>query len=162
MKRSLIIALILFVGVLKLQSQEKSIISGNSFNILLPQKELTKTYDYGLGIYANYDYELNEHFSARFDLGWNDIIGPRIESVDEDGIVHIHHTNTSIWEISGGLKANLLVFYVEMRGGYFTTINDWGYTPAVGIRLGIFDIQGSYSFVGDNEWASVRVGYYWN
>ncbi|MCK5759802.1 MAG: hypothetical protein KAH33_00815 [Candidatus Delongbacteria bacterium] len=161
MKRNLIITLMLFVAILKLQAQDKKIISGNSFSILLPQKELAEVYEVGLGIYANFDYELSEHFAARLDLGWNDVAGPENEYQDTDGNTHTDHTNTSIWEISGGLKANLSIFYVEIRGGYFTTINDWGYIPAVGLRLGIFDIQGNYSFVGDSEWAAVRMGFYW-
>ena len=87
MKRSLIIALMLFVVALKLQAQGK-FISGNSFNILLPQKELAKTYEYGLGIYANYDYELSKHLAIRLDVGWNDVSGPLIVYEDKDGKTH--------------------------------------------------------------------------
>ena len=53
------------------------------------------------------------------------------------------------------------MFYIEVRGGYFSGINEWGFVPAVGLRMGKFDIKGNYNFAGDKEWAAVRLSYYW-
>jgi len=144
-----------------LNAQEKKLIGGNSLNVIIPQGTLANKYDHGFGIYANYDYNFNEHFAARFDLGWNDISGPEINFIDSDGNYHYDHPNMSVWEFSAGLKAQVSIFYIEARGGYYSGVNSWGYTPAVGLRIKKIDLQGNYTFAGDNEWASVRLAYYW-
>ncbi|OYT10581.1 MAG: hypothetical protein B6I18_08325 [Bacteroidetes bacterium 4572_112] len=66
----------------------------------------------------------------------------------------------SIWEFTAGLRALAGPVYFEARGGYFTGVDSWGYVPAVGIVFWKLDIQANYSFVGDKEWAGVRVAYY--
>lgn len=158
----LIAVIIFFAGMGSINAQEKKLIGGNSLNVIIPQGTLANRYDHGVGIYANYDYNFNEHFAARFDLGWNDISGPETSYVDNNGNIHSDHPNMSVWEFSAGLKAQISVFYVEARGGYFTGVNSWGYTPAVGLRFKKIDLQGNYTFAGDNEWASVRIAYYWS
>lgn len=157
----MILCLFLIFTVQTKAQDEKKLIGGNSFNVFLPQGELAETYDHGFGFYGNFDYNLSKHLALRFDLGWNDISGPETSYVDTVGVVHMNHPNMSVWEFTGGLKASVSVIYIEARGGYFTGINDWGFIPAVGLRFGKFDIQGSYSFVGNNEWISARIGYYW-
>ena len=157
-----LITLIIIAGLaLTTQAQEKKLVSGNSFNVMIPQGKMADTYDHGIGIYGNIDYNFNKYFAARFDLGWNDVSGLETTYVDPYGNIHTNHPNMSVWEFTGGLRASISVFYLEIRGGYFTGINEWGYVPAVGLRFGKLDIQGSYTFGGDSEWVSARIGYYW-
>jgi hypothetical protein len=112
-------------------------------------------------VYANFDYNLNKYFALRADPGWNDVSGPETSYIDPAGVIHTNHPNMSVWEFTRGFKAQVSIFYIEARGGYFSGVNDWGFVPAVGLRMRKLDIQGNYSFVGDNEWASLRIGYYW-
>jgi len=156
-----IVGLMFFVFQNQADAQEKKLKSGNSFSVMIPQGVMAETYDHGFGIYANYDYNFSDHFAARFDLGWNDVSGPETSYVDTDGSVHTNHPNMSVWDFTGGFRASVSVIYVEIRGGYFTGIREWGYIPAAGLRFGNFDIQGSYTFAGDNEWISARLAYYW-
>ena len=141
--------------------EEKKLVSGNSFNVMLPQGKMAKTYEHGFGVYANFDYNFSKHFAARLDIGWNDVSGPETTYLDTLGMVHTNHPNMSVWEFTGGFRASISVFYVEIRGGYFTGVKEWGFVPAAGVRLGKFDIQGNYSFVGESEWAAARISYYW-
>lgn len=143
------------------QNNEKSFIGGTSLNVMFPQGTLGDTYNHGVGIYGNLDYNFNKHFALRADLGWNDLSGPETSYADSTGTIHTNHPNMSVWEITGGFKLSASIVYVEARGGYFTGLNEWGFVPAAGLRIGKFDIQASYSFVGDNEWISGRIGFYW-
>jgi len=160
-KTILTLSVLLFISVSSSFAQEKKWISGNSFNVIIPQGDLAKEYNYGLGIYGNIDYNFNEHFAWRFDLGWNDLEGDERTIVDTTGYVHTHKPKISVWEFTTGFKASFSVFYIEARGGYFTGIHEWGIIPAVGLRLNKFDIQGSYKLLGDNNWVAARIGYYW-
>ena len=114
-----------------------------------------------MGVYANIDYNFNQHFAARFDLGWNDVSGPETTYADTLGFIHVNHPNMSVWEFTAGFKVSVSVVYIEIRGGYYTGVNNWGFVPAVGLRIGRFDLQGNYAFVGDNRWVSARIGFYW-
>ncbi len=151
---------VVFIGiVVNAQAQEeKKWVSGNSFNVSFPVGDMESIYDLGLGIYGNIDYNINKVFAARFDLGWNtfsgsDIIDP-ITGFSEK-------PKMDVWEFTAGLRAKLAFVYVEARGGYFTGVKSWGVVPAVGVRLGKFDIQGNLNIAGDNQWGSARLTYYW-
>lgn len=144
-----------------IHAQDSKLISGTSINFIIPQGELAKDYNLGIGIYGDIDYEFNEHFAWRFDLGWNDMEGEERQVVDTNGLIYTHKAKMSIWEFTTGFKASLSVFYVEVRGGYFTGIHEWGIIPAVGVRINKFDLNGSYKLLGDNNWYAVRIGYYW-
>jgi len=128
---------------------------------MIPQGSLAETYDIGWGIYADFDYNFGKHLAARFDLGWNSLMGPDTTYIDDSGIIWTESPNMSVWEFTLGLRASISVFYVEARGGYFTGIKEWGFVPAVGVRLGRFDIQGNYTMAGESKWVGVRVGFYW-
>jgi len=163
-----VIAIVCLMSFVTIQAQaqaqaqeEKKLVSGNSFNVMIPQGDLSNTYEHGFGMYANFDYNFNKFLAARFDFGWNDLSGDETSYVDPDGTIHVNHPNMSVWEFTGGLRAKVSIFYVEARGGYFTGLKSWGYVPAAGIRIGKFDIQGNYTIAGDNQWASARVAYYW-
>jgi len=137
---------------------EKGFTAGNTVNLMFPQGSMSDTYNFGWGIYANFDYNFNKHLAARFDLGWNTVTGPDIA----DSITGLPESQKmSVWEFTGGLKASVSVVYIEIRGGYFTGVNSWGFVPAVGLRIGRFDVQGSYTMAGDNKWISARLGFYW-
>ena len=158
----LVTILVLTIASIQANAQEEEkLISGNSFNIFIPQGTFADTYDHGFGVYSNFDYNLNKFFALRFDIGWNDVSGQETTYLDTLGVIHINHPNMSVWEFTGGFKASVSIFYIEARGGYFTGVNEWGFVPALGLRIGKLDIQGNYSFVGDSEWVSVRIGYYW-
>ena len=77
------------------------------------------------------------------------------------GNIITDHPHRTVWELTGGLKIGYSVIYVEGRAGYFSSFNKFGYVPAVGLRLGNIDIQGNYTFVGDDEYIAVRLAYYW-
>ncbi|MCF6170917.1 MAG: hypothetical protein L3J66_08075 [Bacteroidales bacterium] len=155
---STFILLFLFLASVQTMAQEeKKLISANSFNLIIPQGKLADTYNLGLGIYANIDYNFSKHLAARFDLGWNSLSGP--EAIDSLGFTEKPRMN--LWEFTAGLKASVSIVYVEVRGGYFTGVNSWGFVPAVGLRIGRFDLQGNYTFAGDNEWFTARIGFYW-
>ncbi len=156
-----ITAILFFVAVQAQKHTEKGLIGGNSISVMIPQGTLGDTYDHGIGVYGSLDYNFNNHLAARFDLGWNDVSGPETTYADSTGVLHTNHPNMSVWEFTGGFKASVSVVYIEARGGYFTGIHEWGFVPAVGLRIGRFDIQGSYTFAGDNQWFSGRVGFYW-
>jgi len=131
----------------------------SSFSFDQPVQNLDN-YSHGFGVYSNFDYNFNKHFAARLDIGWNDFSGPEKEYIDQSGHVHTDHPNMSIWEFTGGLRAKAGPVYLEGRGGYFTGVSSWGYVPAVGVVVWKLDIQASYTFAGDKEWAGIRLGYY--
>jgi len=131
----------------------------SSVAYMQPVKNMSK-YAYGFGVYSHVDYNFNKHFAARLDIGWNDVSGPEKQFVDQSGTVHVEHPNMSIWEFTAGLRALIGPVYFEGRGGYFTGVDSWGYVPAVGIVFWKLDIQANYYFVGEKEWAGIRIGYY--
>lgn len=139
------------------QEGEKKWVSGNSFNVAFPIGNM-ETYNLGLGIYGNIDYNFNKVLAARFDLGWNYFKG---DDYTDQTTGLTEEVKMNVWEFTAGLRARLSIFYVEGRGGYFTGVNSWGFVPAVGVRLGKFDIQGNLTVAGDNHWGGVRLGYYW-
>lgn len=143
------------------EQEEKKLISGNSFNYLVPQGNLAKTYTHGYGVYANFDYNFSKFLIGRFDLGWNDLSGDETSYIDTLGVVHTNHPSVSLWEFSAGLRAQVSVFYIEARGGYFSGVKEWGVVPAVGLRFGKLDIQGYATITETNSWAGARIGYYW-
>ena len=167
MKKNLITStIILFLafsvtGRAQAQNDEKGFIAGNTVNFMFPQGSKTDTYNFGWGIYANMDYNFNKHLAARLDVGWNTVTGPETTYADSLGFVYTDTPKMSLWEFTAGLKASVSVVYIEVRGGYFTGINSWGFVPAVGLRIGRFDIQGSYTMAGDDKWISGRIGFYW-
>lgn len=141
-------------------AQDKGWVSGNSFNVAFPVGNM-EMYSHGFGIYANFDYNFSEFLAARFDLGWNDFSGPEKTWIDSKNVTHTSHPNMSVWEFTAGLRAKVSIFYVEARGGYYSGVNHWGVTPAVGLRLGKFDIQGNFNIVEDNHWGGIRLAYYY-
>ena len=158
----------MFIGIQAKAQEESKWASGNSFNLGFPMGDMESLYDMGYGIYANFDYNFSSFLAARFDVGWNSFsgtdvtqdLGLKSASAYEAPVVAMDNLN--IWEFTGGLRAKIAVFYVEARGGYFTGINEWGVVPAVGLRFGRLDIQGSYTVAGKYQWAGARVGfYYW-
>jgi len=154
----LFIALVTFSTQLK--AQESGWKSGNSFSVGFPVGNM-EAYSHSFGIYGNVDYNFNKHFAARFDLGWNDFSGPEKTWIDHNGITHTDQPNMSVWEFTAGFRAQVSILYIEARGGYFTGVQNWGVTPAVGLRFGNFDIQGNFNVAGDYHWGGVRLAYYW-
>jgi len=131
----------------------------SSFSYMNPIQGLDK-YGYGFGAYSNFDYSINKHLTARLDIGWNDVSGPEKEYIDQNKVVHTEHPNMSVWEFTAGLRVTAGPVYLEGRGGYFTGVSEWGYLPAVGFIIWKLDFQASYTFAGDKQWATARVGYY--
>ena len=131
----------------------------SSFSYNYPTQGLDN-YKYGFAAYSNFDYYLNDYFTVRLDIGWNDFSGPEKKYTDQNGNIHTDHPNMSVWEFTAGLRGGAGPFYIEGRGGYFTGVSSWGYVPAVGIVVWKFDIQASYTFAGEKEWAGIRLGYY--
>ena len=148
----------MFIGIQSQAQEESKWTSGSSFSLAFPMGDMDGVYDMGYGIYGNIDYNFSSFLAARFDLGWNTFKTTDIKDLDT-GLALDEKLN--VWEITGGLRAKIAIFYVEARGGYFTGIKEWGVVPAVGLRLGKLDIQGSYTVAGDYQWASARVAYYW-
>ena len=157
----------MFIGIQSQAQEESKWTSGNSISLSFPMGDMDGVYDMGYGFYGNIDYNFSNFLAARFDLGWNTFKGTDLASGLDLKSASGYETplltvdNLNVWEFTGGLRAKIAVFYVEARGGYFTGINEWGVVPAVGLRLGRFDIQGSYTVAGDYQWASARVGFYW-
>ncbi len=160
MKTILKLLVIVFVltGLNRVYAQEKKLVSGNSFTVGLPIGNMASTYDFGWGIYANIDYNLNSVLAARFDLGYNSFSGPDsanpVTGLPEE-------VQQDVWEFTAGLRAKIAIVYVEARGGYFTGVSAWGVVPAIGLRLGKLDIQGNLNIAGENHWYGARIGYYW-
>ena len=154
----LTILTLLIVGQNNAFAQEKKLVSGNSFAVGIPIGDMASTYDLGFGVYGNIDYNINKLLVGRFDLGWNTFSGA--DQTDPVTGLPID-VQQDIWEFTAGLRLKLAIFYLEGRGGYFTGISSWGVVPAVGLRLGSFDIQGNMNFAGDNQWGGARVSYYW-
>ena len=159
----LIVLNVLFVTTSKTFAQENSskFLGGNSVNVMIPQGTLAETYNIGWGIYADFEYNFGKHLAACFDLGWNKLMGPDTTYIDDVGDIITVNPDMSVWDFSLGLKASISVLYIEAKGGYFTGINKWGFIPAVGLRLGKFDIQGNYTMAGENKWIGARIGFYW-
>ena len=151
-----IICFVSFFAATQSQAQEKKFVSGNSVTFGFPVGDMESLYDFGWGIYADFDYNFSKFLIARFDLGWNTFSGTYKDELGLDV-----DRKQDIWEFTGGLRAKIAMFYVEGRGGYFTGINEWGVVPAVGIRLGKIDIQGSLTVAGDYHWGGARIAYYW-
>ncbi len=142
------------------KAQETGWTSGTSFNAAFPVGNM-ETYTHGFGVYGNFDYNFNEFLAARFDLGWNDFSGPEKTWIDLNKTVHTIHPNMSVWEFTAGLRAKVSIIYVEARGGYYTGLNSWGFTPAIGLRLGKIDLQGNFNIAGDYHWGAIRLAYYY-
>ncbi len=152
-----IMCLMSFVMITQAQD-EKKWVSGNSFNLGFPIGDMESLYDLGYGIYGNVDYNINKLLVARFDLGWNTFYGSDLTN-PITGLPE--EIKMDIWEFTAGLRARVSIFYVEARGGYFTGADSWGFVPAVGLRLGKFDIQGNLNVAGDYHWGGARLSYYW-
>lgn len=163
MKKSLItgavtLLLIVFLTNQTQAQEDKKWVSGNSVNVAFPIGNMESMYDLGLGIYGNIDYNFNKVLAGRFDLGWNYFSGSDIT----DPITGLtEKPKLNVWEFTAGLRAKLSIVYIEARGGYFTGVDSWGVVPAVGLRLGNFDIQGNLTIAGDNHWGGARLSYYW-
>ena len=154
----LVLASLFFNSSLRAQDNEKKLISATGINFAFPIGDMSSVYNFGWGFYADIDYNLNKFLTARMDIGWNQFNGDDIL----DPVSGISNkVNQSVWEFTGGLRANLAFVYLEGRGGYFTGVNSWGFVPAVGVRFGNIDIQGNFTVAGDNHWGGVRVAYYW-
>ena len=158
--KSVFVVVVILLSINNAKAQDKGWVSGNSFNVAFPVGNM-ETYSHGLGIYVNFDYNFNEFLAARFDLGWNDFSGPEKTWIDGNSNVHTSHPNMSVWEFSGGLRAKVSIIYAELRGGYYSGVNHWGYTPAVGLRLGKFDLQANFNIVEDYHWGAIRLAYYY-
>ncbi len=165
MKKTYLFLMLLFIITYtqqaKAQAKDKGWVSGNSLSVGFPVGNM-ETYSHGIGVYADFDYNFNKFFAARFDFGWNDFSGPEKTWVDLNGISHVSHPNMSVWEFTAGLRAKVSILYIEARGGYYTGINSWGVTPAIGLRLGKFDLQGNFNIAGDYQWGGIRLAYYYN
>ena len=133
--------------------EEKKFVSGNSISYSIPQGITGDVYDFGYGIYANFDYNFSKHLVGRFDLGWNQFDGTDILGFEVE--------NQNVWEFSAGARVKVSLLYAEIMGGYYTGFDSWGYKPAVGLRWNKLDLQANYNFAGDIEWASIRLAYYW-
>jgi hypothetical protein len=161
-KYTLIAFALLFIVSIsqKANAQEKGWVSGNSFSVAFPVGNLDR-YSHGFGIYGNLDYNFNKVLAARFDLGWNDFSGPEKTYIDQNGLAHVDHPNMSVWEFTAGLRVKVSILYIEARGGYYTGVNRWGVTPAVGLRLGKFDIQANLNIATEYHWGGIRLAYYY-
>jgi len=144
----------------KLSAQDKGWVSGNSFSVAFPVGNMER-YSHGFGVYGNFDYNFNKVLAARFDLGWNDFSGPEKTWIDQSGIVHTDHPNMSVWEFTAGLRAKVSILYIEARGGYYSGVNRWGVTPAIGLRFGKLDIQANFNIADEYHWGGVRLAYYY-
>ncbi|BDD00927.1 hypothetical protein [Persicobacter psychrovividus] len=143
-------------------AEDRKLIAGNSVAYIIPSGSMADTYTHGFGVFAHFDYPIGKYFAWRLDVGWNDIAGDENQYVDVNGQVLTNHPERTIWEFSTGLQAKYSVVYVEARVGYLSSINSVGIIPAVGLRLGRVDLQGSYTMAGGEEYASIRLGYYWS
>jgi len=151
---------IIFLSILALgftfsakAQEEPKFVSGNSISYSMPQGAIENVYDYGYGIYANFDYNFSKHLVGRFDLGWTQFDGSDILGYEVD--------KQNVWEFTAGARARVSILYAEIMGGYYTGFDSWGYKPAVGLRWKKLDLQANYNFAGDFEWASIRLAYYW-
>jgi len=163
MKKLTLIAvslLIMLAFTNSIKAQDKGWTSGNSFSVAFPIGNLER-YSHGFGVYGNFDYNFNKVLAARFDLGWNDFSGPEKTWMDQSGIVHTDHPNMSVWEFTAGLRAKVSILYIEARGGYYSGVNRWGVTPAVGLRFGKFDIQANLNIAQEYHWGGIRLAYYY-
>ncbi len=152
----LTLLMVLVVNIDAQAQDDKKFTAGNSLNIALPLSDMGNFYDYGWGIYANFDYNLNELLVARFDFGYNSFSGP-----DDLSTLIPEDVQMDVWEFTAGLRAKMSVFYAEARGGYFIGADSWGFVPAVGLKFKKVDIQGNLTITGDMQWAGVRIGYYY-
>jgi len=162
MKRFTIFAIAIIIALItnNVNAQEKGWVGGNSFSVAFPVGNM-EAYSHGFGVYGNFDYNFNKVLAARFDLGWNDFSGPEKTWMDLNSVVHTDHPNMSVWEFTAGLRVKVSIIYIEARGGYFSGVNSWGVTPAVGLRLGKFDLQGNFNIAGDYHWGGIRLAYYY-
>ncbi len=162
MLKSITIVIGLLVQVtVSAQNSESRLTGGNSLSYIIPQADLADSYDHGFGFYGHLDYKLIDLLSLRADVGWNDISGDELEYVDSNGNIRTDRPHVTVWEITGGARLNLAIFYLEGRAGYFSSLNSFGFIPAAGFRIGKFDIQGNWAFVGDDQFIGIRAGFYW-
>jgi len=152
--------IVLFQANAQKDNKEKGWRSGNSVMYSSPVGNM-EAYNYGLGVYGNVDYIFNKHFAARLDIGWNEFTGKEHQYIDVNGTFHNVKPSMSVWEFTAGARANVGIFYIEARGGYFTGVDSWGFVPAVGVRYKNFDLQGNFNIAGDYHWGGVRLAYYW-
>ncbi len=81
-------------------------------------------------------------------LGWYQFSGED----DQDG--------TSIWEFTTGPQVDFGKLYAGFEVGYFTTMNEWGVVPNLGIRKDMIDISLRYKVTGDGKFFAMRAGLY--
>jgi hypothetical protein len=172
LKRSFLILIVtILVGSSSFaQFDSAKFTAGNSFQFVMPMGDFGDHHDNGYGIYGNVNYDISDFLTARFDLGWNKVGGSdvTIDSYDytkqtlaksSDGY---SYDDYSFWEITAGLRANIGIFYVEGRAGYFSGHHGgFGFVPAVGVKFKKFDFQANYAIVSDASFVGLRIGYYW-
>ena len=168
MRKNIIIALIFLGSGITTHAQQKTEDEGHdkgletyaSFSGGFPVKGM-EHFDYSFGAYTHFDYNFNEKFVARLDIGWNEFNGPKREYVDVNNVIHKEDVTMSVWEFTAGARYRLTPwFYIEGRGGYFTGIHTFGGVPAIGFKFHSFDIQTNMIMTKNISWAGFRIGYF--
>jgi len=114
------------------------ILAGNSVSYLNGSGNFGEMYDAGFGISFNTELKIVGQFAVTGEFGWNhwkgnsDFPGSKI-------------SDTNVFDLLIGGKIGLWLIYLEARTGYyFGGVNEFVVIPAVGLRLGKFDLNLGY------------------
>lgn len=131
-------------------------IGGNSIAVLVPSGDFGETHTVGLGLYGNLEYELSEKSALLFELGW-----AQWSADDELGNSVVEDLTT--WSLLGGINFSILgPLYIEGRGGYyFNDLQEWALIPAIGLRLGKFDLNVGANVLDPVPFWNGRIGFFW-
>ncbi len=146
--------ILLFLFPLFLDAQS---IGGFSLAIILPSGEFSDTHAAGVGFYGNFEHQFTEKFAFVAETG-----GASWTALDEETNEYVEQDINTISVMAGANYKFLGPLYAEGRAGYyFRDLNKFALIPAVGLRLGRFDVNLGANVIDPYPFLNLRVGFFW-
>lgn len=121
---------------------------GAGLTVKTPYESFGEQFETGYGIMAGLDYPLIPLLDLTAGIGWNHFPESQAaESID-------------IWELIGGARFRLGVFFMSGEVGYYTEIEETSFLPGLGLRFTHFEIALNVRAVSGGSWRGFRLAYY--
>ena len=132
-------------------------IGGLSIAALAPTGDFAESHTAGLGVYGNFEYQFAEKAAFTAELGH-----AQWAAEDEEGNDVVNEDIRTFSAVVGLNYRFLGPLYVEGRTGYyFSDLNEVVLIPALGVRLGKFDLNMGANVLDPHPFLVVRVGFFW-
>lgn len=130
------------------ESPPRSVNFGAGLTVKTPYDSFGEDFKTGYGISALMDYPLHPLLDLTASVGWNHFSSDKAdESID-------------IWELVGGARFRLGVFFMSGEVGYYTEIDQTSFLPGLGLRFTHFEFAFNVRAVDAGSWRGFRLGYY--